>query len=678
MQDLRRCRPVQLNMFSSRGLFKDVPCPGKHECTLPNCLFKHEPPAAEPQVTSNAGQVYDPEVIHLEDSPPPAKRRRLDTSDPITQADLHSRQITVQGNGPPESVLQIVSSHGSQPNEPPPKSPSRKPISNGTIAIKSSASVQPTPVSGATNKPAARSKQPTSATRVVSPPPTSRNSKGSSSPPKPYRKSADTRGLNPRPIEQSPVKFETRHTYLKKLHKQIEDANNRYQREFANQPELTLSKDELETQALDDEERIANAYPSPDAYKNNLAHRLAFYTAKKMTATIWKDTITLTWLTNPNVAALSFQPQQSIDKAETGLSTEAQEVTILKHLRTGLHQHAKHGYIIRAPDEKAIAAVKALQKSQAYNETCDRCGTHFQVFPGRSDPSGMGRLTTKGPCKYHWGRLPRYSGNARGTFSCCGSGPGSEGCEITEHHVFKVTDAARLASLLQFRETSPHNDSKVRGPVVFDCEMSYTTRGLELVRLTALSWPSNTTVLDILVRPIGEILDFNTRFSGVTKEMYLSASDYGHAGRPPRYGSGEPLQIAASPAAARALLFDHLEPDTPLLGHAIDNDLNACRIIHPFVIDTVLLYPHPKGLPIRYKLRDLARMHLGRQIQANSGDGSEGHDSKEDSAATGDLVRKKVGQKWQEFKRNGWWWKGETLMAPGTAKSLKTVGNGVE
>ena len=564
--------------------------------------------------------------------------------------------------------------HNSLSNDQPSKSLNHEPVRNGDGISRSAASIQATPTLGVANKTIARSKQLASVTRAVSPPQKSCNTQDSSLPPKSYRKSADTRGLNPRPVEQSPVKFETRHAYLKKLHKQIEEANKRYREELANQPELILSKGELETQALDDEEQVANAYPNADTYRQNLGNRVAYYMAKKMTAHEWKKLITSVWLTSLDVAASPAQPQQAMDRMQTGLSTEIQEITVLKHLRTGLHQYAKYGYVIKAPDNKAIAAAKAIHKDQGYNETCDRCETRFQVFPGRSDPLNQGRLTTKGPCQYHWGRIPRYNGNARGTFSCCGSGPGSEGCDKADHHVYKITDAARLASILQFKETQPHDDAKLKGPIVFDCEMSYTTRGLELIRLTALSWPSNTTVLDVLVRPIGELLDFNTRFSGVTKEMYLSARDYGHDGKAPKYKPGEPLQIAASPAAARELLLDHLDPDTPLLGHAIDNDLNACRMIHPFVIDTVLLYPHPRGLPIRYKLRDLARVHLGRQIQANSGDGTEGHDSKEDSAATGDLVRHKVGLKWQELKRNGWWWKGETLMAPGTAKSFKSTG----
>ena len=192
---------------------------------------------------------------------------------------------------------------------------------------------------------------------------------------------------------------------------------------------------------------------------------------------------------------------------------------------------------------------------------------------------------------------------------------------------------------------------------------------MELIRLTALRWPTHETLVDVLVRPIGEVLDLNTRFSGVSSELYSIAPAWNGSKHLP----GEPLQKVASPAAARDLLFDHLDPDTPLLGHAIENDLNAARIIHPFVIDTVLLYPHPRGLPIRYKLRDLAQRNLQRTIQTAE---AEGHDSKEDSEATGDLVLVKVRDKWRELQRSGWWWKDDTLMPPkGKAAALLTSGS---
>src|ERR1700712_4865600 len=103
-------------MFSSRGLFKDVPCPGKHECTLPNCLFKHGEPSAEPQANPDTSQIYDPEVVHMQDTPPPAKRRRLDVSEPVNPVGVHIRQNSKPGNDPPEPVPKIVLSHGNQLN----------------------------------------------------------------------------------------------------------------------------------------------------------------------------------------------------------------------------------------------------------------------------------------------------------------------------------------------------------------------------------------------------------------------------------------------------------------------------------------------------------------------------------------------------------------------------------
>jgi hypothetical protein len=120
------------------------------------------------------------------------------------------------------------------------------------------------------------------------------------------------------------------------------------------------------------------------------------------------------------------------------------------------------------------------------------------------------------------------------------------------------------------------------------------------------------------------------------------------------------LHKVESPAAARKLLFDLISPDTPLLGHAIDNDLNVVRIIHPCVVDTVLLYPHPRGLPVRFGLKVLSYKYLGRGIQMA---GADGHDSKEDAVATGDLITKKVIEKWKVMQHDGWKFSGGLLLS---------------
>lgn len=186
--------------------------------------------------------------------------------------------------------------------------------------------------------------------------------------------------------------------------------------------------------------------------------------------------------------------------------------------------------------------------------------------------------------------------------------------------------------------------------------VGYTTLGMELIRLTATSWPDGDELLDVLVRPLGEILDLNSRFSGVWPEHYNNAIPYDSA--PSDETSSEAveasesrLRLVKSPAIARDLLFQHLSPKTPLIAHAAENDLNATRIIHPSLIDTVLLYPHPRGLPIRHGLKMLMKRHLDKNIQMG---GAQGHDSKEDARAAGELVRLKVAEMWKSMMREGW------------------------
>ena len=93
-------------------------------------------------------------------------------------------------------------------------------------------------------------------------------------------------------------------------------------------------------------------------------------------------------------------------------------------------------------------------------------------------------------------------------------------------------------------------------------------------------------------------------------------------------------------------LLSILTPYTILVGHSLNSDLTALKMTHPFIIDTSLLYPHPRGPPMRSSLKWLAQKYLNREIQR--GHGQTGHDSVEDAKACLDLVRAKCekGPKW--------------------------------
>jgi hypothetical protein len=213
--------------------------------------------------------------------------------------------------------------------------------------------------------------------------------------------------------------------------------------------------------------------------------------------------------------------------------------------------------------------------------------------------------------------------------------------------------------VLQFETTPLNTNVKVgKDAVAFDCEMGYTTVGLEVIRLSACKWPSAESLIDVLVKPIGTILDLNTKFSGVTPRQFSEAIPYSipeQADTPPQPTKNKDdkqiMRIVDSPAAARELLTSFISPNTVLIGHAIDNDLNVLRLLHPTIVDTSLLFPHHGGLPYRFPLRKLAKDFLNLDIQQTS---ATGHDSMEDSRATGELVRVKVQREWEKFKRTGW------------------------
>lgn len=327
----------------------------------------------------------------------------------------------------------------------------------------------------------------------------------------------------------------------------------------------------------------------------------------------------------------------------------------------------KYGYVAAPPPEADAKAAALLVEADGNLEKCARCGARFQVFPTRNED---GLVTGGGKCQYHPKRKTQPDraradmGPKEAYHPCCNEVVGTPGCAEHSYHVFKVDDPLRLHAVLPFIMT-PNNESpaksqagKVVHAVAFDCEMGYTTLGMELIRLTAVDWPHGNTLIDIIVRPLGIILDLNSQFSGVWPRHFNTAVPYADWMKrditdinQPSTGHEVVFPIVNGPQAARTALCSFLTPQTPLLGHALENDLNVTRLCHPTIVDTVLLFPHRRGLPCRLSLRALAEEHLGRHIQQTS---AGGHDSGEDAKATGDLVRVAVRNHWNSCRDRGY------------------------
>ncbi|KAL4873359.1 hypothetical protein BDV12DRAFT_208461 [Aspergillus spectabilis] len=596
-------------MFAPLGLFREIPCPQGEQCSLMACIFSHQ------EVVSSQVLVAHSQPEEKEADEPAAKRIKLDPlpakKDILSQA---SSGIATKATPTRKPVVPVPKAESSQPL-------SQQPGISKVTPVKCESTTA---------------------------------SSGSNLPPR----QAPKESLNPRMIPKSPATFNVRLAILKKLHSTLCSLNDMLAKDKELKDKcLVLTPDELITMALDEEEKAAK--DNPTIYSNIV--KLRIVKLSKLSKENWaeelKEYLNKKYYKPKSADAPKDQKEPKV--FTTGLTVE-EEFAVAPKLVTPLQGLEEYGYVTRAPTEQEIeTARKGVLESKGW-EKCDRCGGRFQVFPGRRED---GTLTTGGPCTHHPGKalyppkkkIDHVTGSREAYFTCCNETLGqSPGCTKGESHVFKVSETKRLASILQF-ETTPENPNlKTNQPICFDCEMGYTTLGLELIRLTAVSWPQGKKILDILVRPLGEILDLNSRFSGVYPEQYTNALPYTTQTPPSETETDtepQPLQVVDSPSTARTLFFTHLTPSTPLIGHAIDNDLNACRIIHPTVIDTAILYPHPGGgLPYRMSLRALAKRHLERDIQV----GGRGHDSMEDAVATGDLVRVKAAEVLRGLKREGW------------------------
>ncbi|RAH85262.1 RNA exonuclease Rex3 [Aspergillus japonicus CBS 114.51] len=639
-------------MFAPLGLFKDIPCPEGHSCSLLTCMFSHKELAPIDDSQKIASAVTHPS------SEKPGNAALFGKSAPTMSAaaDMTEREPKILKRDPPPAPFKATdagpSASAKSSPAPQPSAPSQ-PVKLQSLSRRVSPPPKPVSTAVKTNAPTPARSSAAAAAAANSRPP----------------RQAPRESLNPRMLTKAPAPHGTRLSILTKLHAAMSSQNEKIAKDKDSKDKwLVLTPNELVTMALDEEEKTARGNPS--IYANVIKLRIVRF--MKMTKEEWTTEVK----NHLNERYYKIDPNAEQPRPQalsTGLTAEA-EIALASQLVTPAEGLEQFGYVTKAPSAAEVeSAKKGVAGSKGW-EKCDRCAGRFQVFPGRRED---GSLTSGGECVHHPGK-PFYpprkqtdhiTGHKEAYYSCCNETLGtSSGCTRGKTHVYKVSETKRLASILQFTETPAQPFKGPLPPVCFDCEMGYTTLGLELIRLTAVSWPQGKALLDVLVRPMGEVLDLNSRFSGVFPEHYTKAMPYEgfqkEADATP-YENGEveepALKVVDSPAAARALLFSHLQPDTPLIGHAIDNDLNACRIIHPTIIDTVMLYPHPRGLPNRMSLKTLCRRHLDRDIQTG---GSLGHDSKEDAIATGDLVRVKAVETWKVLKSKGWQIQGDKLVPP--------------
>lgn len=197
-------------------------------------------------------------------------------------------------------------------------------------------------------------------------------------------------------------------------------------------------------------------------------------------------------------------------------------------------------------------------------------------------------------------------------YTCCSALSTSEDGCVRGPHVFYEYDPVDLHKRHAFTHTRPPDASrsgKTLEVAALDCEMIYTTGGMRVARVSMIDGDGKevfdkyvkmdegvhvmlvlflplflSPILVLTVSPVYR--DFNTRFSGITPEIYSTSA----------------LQPLVD---IRRSLDEFINSGTILIGHALENDLKTLRMIHSQNVDTALIFRHPAGPPFRRALRDL-------------------------------------------------------------------------
>ncbi|NXJ13107.1 REXO1 exonuclease, partial [Odontophorus gujanensis] len=276
-------------------------------------------------------------------------------------------------------------------------------------------------------------------------------------------------------------------------------------------------------------------------------------------------------------------------------------------------QLKENGYPMPHPEKPGRAVLFTAEEKKSTDSSCRiccRCGTEYMV-------SASGSCIRKEECVHHWGRLrkQRVPGGWETHYSCCSGAVGSAGCQVAKQHVHDGRKES-LDGFVKTFEKLPTTDG-YPGIFALDCEMCYTKQGLELTRVTVIN-SDLKVVYDTFVKPHTKVVDYNTRFSGVTEEDLENTS--------------------ITLRDVQAVLLNMFSADTILIGHSLESDLFALKLIHGTVVDTAIVFPHRLGLPYKRALRTLMADYLKRIIQDNV----EGHDSSEDARACMELMIWKI------------------------------------
>uniref|UniRef100_A0A8I3P7F8 RNA exonuclease 6 (putative) n=1 Tax=Canis lupus familiaris TaxID=9615 RepID=A0A8I3P7F8_CANLF len=290
-------------------------------------------------------------------------------------------------------------------------------------------------------------------------------------------------------------------------------------------------------------------------------------------------------------------------------------ITLYRHLKDYLlskEQLHENNYPQPNPEKPGSILLTTGMTKALVNDTsrkiCCRCGKIYGV-------TSTGKHCRVEECNYHFGPVLSHKvlGGLETRYSCCGGVLGSAGCQVAKLHVHDQKE--NIKGFVKTFVKSPPPDGNP-GVFAVNCEVCYTAKGLELTQVSVVD-PSLQVVYDTFVKPDDEVIDYNTRLSGVVEDDLKNTK--------------------TSIRDVQAILLNLFSADTVLIGHSFEHSLYALKLIHSSVVDTTILFPHRLGLPHKRSLKSLVADYLQRIIQDD-----DHNNSSENATACMELVLWKV------------------------------------
>ncbi|XP_008568131.1 PREDICTED: uncharacterized protein LOC103588262 isoform X4 [Galeopterus variegatus] len=297
-------------------------------------------------------------------------------------------------------------------------------------------------------------------------------------------------------------------------------------------------------------------------------------------------------------------------------------IILYRHLKDYLlteEQLRENNYPQPKPDKPGSVLLNPGMTKTLVNDAskiCCRCGKIYGLTPS-------GQHSWVEECNYHFGQVLSHKvlSGLESRYSCCGGMLGSPGCQVAKLHVHNQKENLE-GFVTTFLKAPPADGSP--GVFAVNCEVCYTAKGLELTQVTVVD-ASLQVVYDTFVKPDEEVIDYNTRFSGVVE--------------------GDLRNTKTSIRDVQAVLLNLFSADTVLIGHNFEHSLYALKLIHTSIVDTSVMFPHRLGLPHKRSLRSLVAECLQRVVQ------DDGHDFSENAKACMELVLWKVEEDLKGKKR---------------------------